>query len=385
MDNILLKQFDLNQAIIEAHVPQFDCLLDGNIGLCYYYSFLYKYTGLDKYRNAAVELIEGVFDRINNDESKLFGTSYANGIAGFAYATSAINEILDLQIDLQDEFSSIDDYLMEGFVSDIKHDKLDCLHSAFGIAHYFISRENKIADEVIKAICDKARNTSEGLWFENILENEIKDRNVANLSTSHGLTGMLLILFNSLKYTQHKSIVEETIKNGIKFIMSNSTLNENSYEKGTFYSKVNFNNNTTEMYPRLAWCYGDLGVTILLYKCHEYFNDINYKIIADKAGLNTIDKRSQELSWVEDPFFCHGSSGVSMMYKQMHKYSNLPEYKESQEFWMDQTLAYFKNKGTDHDIYKKQHSVIDGLLGVNLSLVSALNDNSDDWLRMFFL
>ncbi|UOQ52369.1 lanthionine synthetase LanC family protein [Hymenobacter cellulosivorans] len=385
MNNLFVKQFEFNQTVIESRSPEHDSLLDGNLSLCYYYAFLYKMTNVEKYRDAAFRLIEEVFNAINKNEARLYGSSYASGIAGFAYTTTIVNEILDLGIDLHDELFDLDGYLMESLMLDLKSDKLDCLHSGFGIVHYFITRTNKNSNDVIKAICNKAKITSEGLWFENIVESESKDRNVANLSTAHGLTGMLLILLNSLEYTEHKLLVEETIKEGVRFILNNSIANKPSNERGNFYSKINFNNNTFEMYPRLAWCYGDLGVIVLLYKCHAYFNNADYKTIADRAGLSTINNRSKELSWVDDPFFCHGSSGVSMMYKVLYKYSNIPQYKESQQFWINKTLDFFKNINTSHDIYQKKHSTIDGLLGVNLSIASNLNDSNDDWLSMFFL
>lgn len=387
MQQTITEKFKQIHQIIESSESKYDCLLHGNSAISYYYSVLYKTLGKEEYKDKAIEILSDIFDRMNNNEAVLVGNAYGSGLASFTYLVNALNPVLDLEFDIEEEFQEIDLHLYQSAMDDILKNKIDCLHGAFGIIYYFISRgSSQHLDDLILAICQKAQSSNEGIWFENFVESKEKDSQVANLSLSHGLTGMLLILFESIKVTQHKKIVEDTIKKGVEFLLHNSTYTlPNESLGGAFYSVVNFKEDKKEIYPRLAWCYGDLGPLILIYKSAEYFKETRWKAFADEAGKATTRKRTPEDSMITDPYFCHGTSGVVMMYKKLHQYSPLPEYKEAQLFWLDKTFEYLDNPGFNDQFIEKKHSIIDGIIGINLTLLSSDRTEDDEWMQLFFI
>ncbi|WP_326984100.1 lanthionine synthetase LanC family protein [Chryseobacterium sp. MYb264] len=387
MQKNLTEKFEKVHEIIESSTSKYDCLLHGNSAIAYYYATLYKTLKEEKYKDKAIEILSDIFDRMNNSEAVFVGNAYGSGLASFTYLVNAVNPILDLDFDVEEEFEEIDLHLFEYAMEEIQKNKIDCLHGALGIIHYFNSRGNSgFLDDLILAISEKAKISEDGIWFENFVESEEKDSQVANLSLSHGLTGILLILFESISITKHKEIVENTIKKGVEFLLSNSTYTlQNENLGGAFYSVVNFNEDKKEIYPRLAWCYGDLGPLVLVYKAAEYFNKEEWKIFADKVGIKTTDKLTEETSMVSDPYFCHGSSGVSMMYKKLYTYSPIPEYKTAQKFWAKKTVEYLDYPGFTNEFIEKKHSIIDGLIGINLALLSNDMTTDDEWLELFFI
>lgn len=387
MQHTLTDKFQQIHKIIESSESKYDCLLHGNSAISYYYSVLYKTFKKEEYKDKAIEILSDIFDRMNNNEAVLVGNAYGSGLASFTYLVNALNPVLDLEFDIEEEFQEIDLHLYQSAMEDISKNKIDCLHGAFGIIYYFISRgSSQQLDDLILAICQKAQSSKDGIWFENFVESEEKDSQVANLSTSHGLTGMLLILFESLEITQHKKTVEDTIRKGIEFLLHNSTYHlPNENLGGAFYSVVNFKEDKKEIYPRLAWCYGDLGPLILLYKASEYFREERWKTFADKAGKATTGKITPQDSMISDPYFCHGTSGVAMMYKKLYQYSPLQEYKEAQAFWLDKTVEYLDNPDFSSQFIEKRHSIIDGIIGINLTILSNDTNENDDWLHLFFI
>lgn len=387
MQYTLTDKFQQIHKIIESSESKYDCLLHGNSAISYYYSILYKTLKNEEYKDKAIEILSDIFDRMNNNEAVLVGNAYGSGLASFTYLVNALNPVLELEFDIEEEFQEIDLHLYQSAMDDILKNKIDCLHGAFGIIYYFISRgSSQYLDDLILAITEKAKFTKEGIWFENFVESEEKDSGVANLSLSHGLTGMLLILFESIKVTSHKKIVENIIKKGVEFLLKNSTYNiPNENLGGAFYSVVNFKDDKKEIYPRLAWCYGDLGPLLLIYKAAAYFKEMHWKTFADEAGKATTRKITPKDSMISDPYFCHGTSGVAMMYKKLYHYSPLAEYKKAQFFWLDKTMDYLDNPDFNDQFIEKRHSVIDGMIGINLTLLSHEFNEDDEWLSLFFI
>jgi hypothetical protein len=87
----------------------------------------------------------------------------------------------------------------------------------------------------------------------------------------------------------------------------------------------------------LAWCYGDPGIGLSFLQAGLYTNS---KVMTE-YGIEILDHSSKRIcleeNMVYDPFFCHGTIGVSMIFLNAFKITGIGTFKFSSEFWLNKT------------------------------------------------
>ncbi|HVI43844.1 MAG TPA: lanthionine synthetase LanC family protein [Chitinophaga sp.] len=363
-----------------------DSFFSGNLGLAYYHGVLYQAFGREQDSEAAALLLEGVIDRFNSDSNNLLGAHYGGGAAGFAFVMNALNIALGLEIE-EDEFESINEFLFNTARQQIKVNNIDCLHGTFGVIYYLANRQpHPYLDMLVEEICNNAKVTEHGIWFENILESEEKDSGVINLSLSHGLTGMLLILLKALPLVKCRDLVKSTVAAGIRLLLYYRRNRDSVAGDYSFFpAKIVPRDNYIEERVRLGWCYGDLGPALLFYRAAPVLENMELIRIADEIGINTLRREDDTSTWISDPYFCHGAAGLSVFYKVLQEESGRDQYAAGAAHWMQRTVSMLGEESRREAHYQNRHGLLDGLVGVNLTLLSYLDKNSIKWSNAFFL
>ena len=105
-------------------------------------------------------------------------------------------------------------------------------------------------------------------------------------------------------------------------------------------------------------------------------------------------KRSRKNSSIVDPSFCHGSAGVAHIFRQFYRRTGLPEFQKAAEYWMAGLIDNDKNRGgaglwrfwpEGEGAWVEGHSLLNGLAGIGLVLVSAASKELSGWDRCFLL
>lgn len=393
--NLFMKQIatkelrHIHQLIQSGHASN-DGLLNGNLGLSYYYYNLYKATEKDEYRGMGESLLAAVFEKLNNGDPQIIGSSFGNGGAGLGFIVNELagNRLLDT--DMEKEFAKLDTFLFSAALTQIENDYIDCLHGAFGIIHYFAEREvtskaNEYLNELVEKICNRAVKQPQGYWFRNYVM-QLEEKEEINFSLSHGLSGMLLILLKAYPKSSHKEVIEKTVRQGIRFMLKHKLYIDFSDDEYSFFPfLVKVNATEIENKPRMAWCYGDLGQVLLFYRTANLFGDKEILQQADLIGLHSLMRKDEAATRVSDSHFCHGSSGLAQFYKTLYKESGNTKYLEGYEHWIEQTILYLQ-KDLETGLYKgKEYDFLDGLVGVAFTLLSYISTKELNWSRVLFL
>jgi lantibiotic modifying enzyme len=149
---------------------------------------------------------------------------------------------------------------------------------------------------------------------------------------------------------------------------------------------VKKNSNFLETSNSLAWANSDLNHILLLYEMHLLTGDRHYRDMADDIGLQTIARKQFDETLADNSSFINGSSGIAMFYKKLSAYGNTREYLDAFHYWTERTMVHL-----DEDIEKEtyppgQVGVLNGLIGVSLSLLSYSHDDvRPKWTKLFFL
>lgn len=383
-------QLDILNRLISSNTTTKDGLLSGKIGVVLYLFELSKYTQKEIYDSQAQEILEDIFIRLYAKESHLNSSgSWSNGIAGLAHVSKYLVDNNFIELDLDDEFEFVDDFLFKIAIEWLNNDATDYLHASVGILHYFIDRLphaklSAYAQEIIIKLSSRAIIDEKGLRFNNsILERTEPEY---NLSLSHGLSGVLLILLRAYEKGIEKEIITEMVSNGIKFLLNFRQESINDKQNlSTFTSIVTQKDFKTFYGNRLAWCYGDLNQVLLLYRAGKALNVSLWTQIAEEVGLATTQRTTKAETAVSDTHFCHGAAGVAQFYRTLYTETNVELYHQAYEFWITQTLSLLEDELKNDFYADKECDLLEGLPGIALTLISYLSDQDHHWNKLFLL
>ncbi|MGQ1910155.1 lanthionine synthetase C family protein [Marinifilum sp. RC60d5] len=389
---------ELNRTKIESKLSQFEeilisqkevyesgqGLMGGKLGVALFFLYYAKLTDKQEPYDFGLELISKVFDDINNGFN--FHT-HASGLAGIGTTLTILTEADLLDADLNEVLEGLDEYLYTLMIFEIQKGNYDFLHGAVGLGLYFIKRKTndskKYLTEFIKELDKIATKDEEGIRWLSVLDRE-KHTKGNNLSLSHGLASIIVILSKIYKLGIEKEMSLELLEGSVKYLL-NQQLDSLKFHS-IFPSYVGADSPTNS---RLAWCYGDLGIGIALWVTGNYVGKDEWKNIAVEILLNTTDRAGIAQTGVVDAGLCHGAAGNAHIYNRMFKYTGITEFKKASDYWFsktfemsvhDDTLSGFKAFRTkEFGGPCEELGFLEGIAGIGLSLISAISDVEPSW------
>jgi len=390
MKNILMTQHEIIHRVIRGATVYNDGLFGGTLGLILYYYQYAEITDDPKARQKADDLLADLFDRVNNSAPRFVGHTLSAGTTGFAYVSQYLNKRGIIDIDFKREFEGLDNQLFDYALTDIDQEKIDYMHGAMGIFLYFISgdltfeRIRKI-NCLFEKLADKAVYTKDGAHFVNLgLERlTIQHR---DLSLAHGLSGILLLLLKAYPYLHDIATARKIIEEGIRFILTYELpIRFPDSEFSMFPCSFRVDTIEIDRFNRLAWCYGDLNIVLLLYRAASVLENVDFKILADSIGTKTVLRRDYVSTMVNDTHFCHGSSGLTLFYDTLYKESGLSIYANASEYWHDKTLELSTIELASGRYSNNPVSLLEGWAGVGLVLAGREQQYYAPWRELFLL
>jgi len=388
MNQIVEKIFRETDQFIALHPPKTDQLLAGALGLGLYYSQLYEHYENEEYLDKSIRIVDDVFARLDLGATGLVGSSFSSGVAGLAYLTNFLAVKGLLEIDIEADFETLEEYLYNSALKEIELDYVDYLHGAFGCIHYHTTRKDSergryYLNGLVDKLVSRAVAEENGTWFRNYV---LKSAEEVNLGLAHGQCSMLMILMNAYDALDNPAPVKKIIRQGIEFILvQKRDINEDEGAYNIFPFQVNKQSPGEPIPNRLAWCYGDLNEVLLFYKAARFLGWDELKKLADLVGLQTLMRKDPSSTLIKDTHFCHGSSGVAQIYRTLYEESGITAYFKGYEYWIEQTVLMLENE-LKTDYYRgKEADLLEGLSGVSLTLLSFISPKPLRWSEMFLL
>lgn len=392
----LIKHF---RKIIVSQNLNNDSILNGNLGMVLYHTYYHLTFNNNLSKKLMLSSIESIIDRIDQSESTLTNYLYSNGLSGFGTIISNLSKQKLIYSDVND-LDIINDFVYRKSLEQIEQGNLEFLHGACG-GLFFLSQNlhnqtvKQYADTLIEKIIDRCILKDYGIMIpsSNYFWN---DKNSYNLSLSHGLCGFLLvlILFTNKGLSVNTALInfiDQCVKSIMKLIKF-PKYDQNSYSFLPSFIPSNFNINdlnSIEQWPnsRLAWCYGDLGWVLLLYKFGKVTGNRHYLSMADKIGLFTTNLKTIEETSLTSAQFCHGFSGVSVFYRRLYDIRNLRVYRNQSNYWASKAIIELKKERDKPHIenYEVDITLLEGLIGSNLFLMSLYAKKRLDWTDYFLI
>ncbi len=365
-------------------------LMGGKSGLALFYFYHYKYLNDQNSYNKGFELISNIFDSINSDS---YHHSFCFGLSGIGWMIEHLEMHSFIECQTNEMLNEFDNYLYRIMIFEIQNKNFDYLHGALGFGLYFLSRMKKntrVKNYLVKLV-NELENKSEldnsgGLRWAPLKSDIIitKDE-ICNLSLSHGMASIVVILSKVYEIGILKEKTYRLLDGAINYILNNQL------DLSIFYSSFPNVITATEkpINSRLAWCYGDLGIGIAIYQAGRLTGNRLWENKAVDILLQTTKRRNDHVTSVVDAGLCHGTAGIAHIYNRMYRYTKINTFKESAEYWFLRTLEMakfedgmagykawrsIKNGGAQND-----PGLLLGIAGIGLAIISYLSDIDPAW------
>ncbi len=360
-------------------------LIGGSFGIALFLLYYSLMTKTDKYQNNVNDILSEIFDTINQGQCK---ETFCDGVAGIGWGMQHLVKQDLLEFDTQEFQQSSSKYLHECMIACFNNkNNFDYLHGALGIGIYFLDSDTnqgeKYTEELIALIDKISIKDGESIKWESEV-NGIGS--VYNLSLSHGMASILAFLVKAYKKNIAKNKCFELINGTVNYLLSNKLENKDSYSIFPCYisieGKVHGNS-------RLAWCYGDLGTGIALWLAADATNNEALKQEVINIFLHASERTNLTENGVIDAGICHGAVGIAHIFNRMYNHTGIEKFKETSLFWLDHVLkmrtfpnglaGYKAWYSESYGGWQNKASLLDGIAGIGLVLISAVSDIEPKW------
>jgi len=370
----------------------FGGLFGGNFGPLLFLFYYADFSKDEKYALLAEQFLDKLLTHL---ESNLPGFSYSSGYAGMLYLFHFLQEKKFIDLDLSDSEEVIENYVIKQARICMQVNDFDYFHGSLGVALYFLRKNpsHPFLSEFIEFLYQRAE--------KDFVNHTVKWKTPFgrpepvydyHLSLSHGMTSIVLFLCRLLKTPSFRA--SDDCLTMLEGSMNYIVLQEIDHtQHGSFFPNNSLENNNHPMKSRLAWCFGDLGIAWTLWQAGVVIRNRHWQ---DKA-IEIIEYSTKRITWdqtvVNDCGICHGSAGIAMVFRRFYLEMRKKMFQDAWIHWIAFTLNFkrfddgaagFKTfelqKGWKNDI-----SLLTGISGVGLSLLSFLREDLQEWDELFLL
>ena len=310
-------------------------------------------------------------------------------LAKMGWMLNHLDKMDMVESDIEELLGDINPVLNVKMTDYLDNNNYDFLHGALGIVLYFLSNNDEPSDTYISRFIDafeqKAVPTpGNGLKWLSILDYKTEKKGY-NISMSHGIASIIAMLSKIYKRGINKEKTKHLLEGAMNYLL------QQKLPEGKFVSV--FPNLALEsmenLYPsRLAWCYGDLGISVAIWHASQALGRKDWEEEAKNILLHSAKRRDLKENGVVDAGLCHGTAGIAHIFNRMYGYTGMEELKEASDYWFEQTLkmarfedglAGFKAwQGTERG-WVNEPGLLEGIAGIGLAMISAVSDIEPAW------
>lgn len=357
-----------------------DGLFEGKLGIVYYLIHINKIYEDEKNISILYNIFNLVLENISSQEKFIsISPCILSGLSGFGIVVQELKTNELLGDELNQEMQEINNYLLEKGIAHIQNDVFDYLSGSLGILYYFVQiNDLRKAEVLINEIYNNVTNR-EFAFYNNT--DDLYNKGL-NFGLAHGIASILYIINlyivknpnnKQAEYIKHKCI-EAISTHCEEYIVQDSKLYF-PYNKFIKEDKIIIHKNN-----RLGWCNSDLSIVNTLYVTDP---DIDFtKIDLYKIASETVKRKDFNTTGVEDFHFCHGTSGVAMLYKNIYNQTGDNKFKQAYQYWYDQTLDFLLEDKLV--IPENELSLIFGYPAAILT-INSVDNKTSEWSKIFLI
>lgn len=374
-------------------------LSSGDAGRALFLGYLSRLPGKEGLEARAMEALGAAVEGVERTP----GAQFYAGFTGIAWTIEHLQKtvLCDTDPEAEDPNHGVDEVLLDLLSGGVWARDYDLISGLVGFAVYALERvERPTARLILARILDHLETLATprhvGLsWITGPAllppwQRELAPAGYLNLGLAHGVPGVLVILAALLQVGEHHPEVDSEraaslLQGGVDWLLSQFQEPEvGSYLGG--WCPVDQERVRRKEGSRVAWCYGDLGVSMALLQVARLGARSDWEARAlEMARLAA--GRSVEDSGVCDAGLCHGSAGNALIFQRLFHLTGETRFRDAARMYLDHLLESRKPGGPfggfttyrppspgligagDH---VPDPGLLEGSAGVGLALLAAL-------------
>ena len=322
------------------------------------------------------------------------------GYCGIGWATAFLGGPGNDEVHEELELALLDD--LEHFADPVDY---DLINGVVGWGLYALERwPHQRAARALELIVDfldaRAERIASGVRWHTSPEilvrwqRESYPHGYFNLGLAHGIPGIVVFLAQVAERGIRTDVIPPLLEGAIDWILSNRI------EHAPDLAFPSFAVEGLEPSPsRLAWCYGDLGITVSLFLAARCTGHDGWERQA-RALARTLAEIPVERTRVRDAGLCHGAAGVAHVFNRMFHWTGDEVLKDVSRRWFGRTLQLrvpgegpggypaWGAHGPDNQfrqVWRPCAGLLEGSCGVALAQLAAISDCEPRWDRFLFI
>ncbi len=345
----------------------------------------------------------GYAKSIMNDAIANFDADISTSFWGISGIGWLIQHFYELRIIEKKEIAlldELDDYLFETLHNDDPN-FYDLLNGYLGKGMYFLKRyphnkNRKALDRIFQFIQESVVVNEVGIsWRYGRTERSTYQY---SLGLCHGVPSILSFLCKLSVVNIEKEKGHHLIRQGVHWLLSKKNTSKENIS--AFPDLLPF---IDEPNSRLAWCYGDLGIAVALFRIGQVLEDKEIYAEAMQIAIRTASRKLVHSEVYQDDLnvdlgFCHGLSGIVHLYHRMYQVSGNTLFDQCKNYWLKLLLHSQKQnpqlpnvrgftfRTVDEVIsdrakpnWKESYNILEGSAGMTLVLLSLIDNKTNYW------
>jgi lantibiotic modifying enzyme len=355
--------------------------VSGKALFMFYYS---RYTGNSIYADIGEQALARALEIINNDY--LYRT-YCTGISGFAWTCEHLVRHGFIESEDIAFLNGLKSYLLSSMEYDFAKGNYDFLHGGLGVGYYFMARKNnhKEIRKLLECLEQTAEKMPDGSWKWKSILNSKKQRMGYNICLSHGMSSIVACMSKLYRQNPELSKAKEILSGAVKYIIRQQV----PQLQISYFPNYSLESDDSILIPsRLAWCYGDLGISQALLQASIALDDAELRYFATDILRYSCSRKEPKTSFVMDAGLCHGATGIAQIFQRAYHETNDLIFHDTANYWLEKTLemakfddglAGFKKWAGNEKQWETCYSLLEGITGIGLCFLSALDNKLLSW------
>jgi lantibiotic modifying enzyme len=379
-DSVASKCTDIYEVLTCASRSSKDLSLGTGIaGILLYQAYYCKYINPDVY-NDVIQSIQRLIDLSPNNGK----VGFLDGPLGVGWVLSHLNNIELLEMD-DEAFCHVDAYA-SNFTAWTSYKNYDLLYGTIGSIIYLSERGRmqsacKVLEDSI-LVSKIEQNENSIYWYDDVLLQHF-DKCCINYGVAHGIPSILRVLSMFNDYTCDISLA---LKRGLEYFLSLPA------GKVSRFCASSLNSDTS----RLGWCYGDLGVSVILLNISNELSDTRLFNTSLDICRGTLSRLGID-DGIEEAGLCHGSTGAAVLYKRAFELSGDRIFQAASTNLIERTLEFGMNNegicgyasiqesGEKTKFDYNDTSLLSGLTGIGLGLIDFYSGEQSEWSKVLLI
>lgn len=366
--------------------------------------YLARSTGRAEPRAAAERLLARAIDGVA--EEHVSGALHG-GLSGIAWVASHLQggEVGRPEAEEDDPVDPVDGAILEALDA---HDSwpgdFDLISGLAGIGVHALQRRHRpdarlLVDRAVSHLARLARWTERGAAFWRAPELlgpailEIYPAGCVDLGLAHGQAGVIAWLADLHRASLARDDASRLLDGCVTWLLGQPA---GRGEGSLFPSHVGADGK--RMPGRLAWCYGDPGIAVALYKAASARRNAAWRQTALDIALRAA-RLPPEQTGVVDPRLCHGALGLAHIDNRLWQATGHPELAAAARRWYARALEMGESRGgfagsvtagvdaasPGEALTVNEGSLISGTAGMGLALLAAATAVEPGWDDLLLL